>query len=49
MNMASSRTVSNEHYFCLTLTPFLIPGTYKGETELQLERINVYYNEAYGD
>ena len=23
-------------------------GTYKGDSELQLERINVYYNEANG-
>ena len=23
-------------------------GSYKGESDLQLERINVYYNEAHG-
>ena len=23
-------------------------GSYQGESELQLERLNVYYNEAYG-
>lgn len=24
-------------------------GTYRGDSELQLERINVYYNEASGE
>ena len=27
---------------------FIILGTYHGDSDLQLERINVYYNEATG-
>eukprot|EP00091_Calanus_sinicus_P015560 TRINITY_DN3393_c0_g1_i3.p1 TRINITY_DN3393_c0_g1~~TRINITY_DN3393_c0_g1_i3.p1 ORF type:complete len:168 (+),score=36.35 TRINITY_DN3393_c0_g1_i3:46-549(+) len=37
--MSSLEIISDEHGIDPT-------GTYKGETDLQLERINVYYNEA---
>jgi hypothetical protein len=30
------------------LTSFVFIGSYVGDTDLQLERINVYYNEASG-
>lgn len=30
------------------LTPSFAPGTYHGDSDLQLERINVYFNEATG-
>ena len=56
MNMVSTRLVSLINYLKRVMTSLPIsskysnniPGTYYGDSDLQLERINVYFNEATG-
>ena len=57
MNMALTQQVSvNEYVFIFILCSisplkhfgFRLTGTYYGDSDLQLERINVYFNEATG-